>query len=218
MERRYDRLTLALSRKNDNTGRSIRWPITMKVVAFNGSPRVNGNTHQALEVVLAELGKEGVDTQLIDICREDLRPCRACGSCGRNKDERCVLADDRLNEYVQLMKEADGIIIGSPVYFGNMTAQTKAFVDRAFFVGRANGDMFRRKVGAAVAVNRRAGALDTFNEINKLFLISQMIVPGSSYWNVATALKPGDIASDEEGLQTMRTLGRNMAWLLKKLI
>ncbi len=189
----------------------------MKVVAFNGSPRVNGNTHQALELVLEELRKEGIETELIDICREDLRPCRACGSCGKNKDERCVMADDRLNEYVQKMKAADGMIVGSPVYFGNMTAQTKAFLDRAFYVARANGDMFRLKVGAAVAVNRRAGALDTFDEINKLYLISQMVVPGSSYWNTITAQKPGDIAADEEGIRTMRTLGKNMAWLLKKL-
>jgi len=189
----------------------------MKVVAFNGSPRVNGNTHQALEAVLAELKVEGIETELIDICREELKPCRACGACGKNKDERCVMVEDRLNEYIQKMKAADGIIIGSPTYFGNMTAQTKAFVDRAFYVGRGNGNLFRRKVGAAVAVNRRAGALDTFDEINKLFLISQMIVPGSSYWNVVSALKPGDVASDEEGLQTMKTLGRNMAWLLKKL-
>ncbi len=189
----------------------------MKVVAFNGSPRVNGNTHQALELVLEELRKEGIETELIDICREELKPCRACGTCGKNKDERCVMAEDRLNEYVQKMKAADGMIIGSPVYFGNMTAQTKAFLDRAFYVARANGDMFRLKVGAAVAVNRRAGALDTFDEINKLFLISQMIVPGSSYWNTITALKPGDIATDEEGIKTMKTLGKNMAWLLKKL-
>jgi len=191
--------------------------MAIKVVAFNGSPRVNGNTHQALEVVLAELEKEGIETELIDICREEIKPCRACATCRRNKDERCVIHEDRLNEYVQKMKAADGIIIGSPVYFGNMTAQTKAFVDRAFYVARGNDNMFRRKVGAAVAVNRRAGALDTFDEINKFFLISQMIVPGSSYWNVVTALKPGDLATDEEGQTTMRTLGQNMAWLLKKL-
>jgi multimeric flavodoxin WrbA len=189
----------------------------MKVVAFNGSPRVNGNTHQALDIVLEELRKEGFETELIDICREDIKPCRACGACGKNKDERCIMAEDRLNEYVQKMKDADGMIVGSPVYFGNMTAQTKAFLDRAFYVARANGDMFRRKVGAAVAVNRRAGALDTFDEINKLYLISQMIVPGSSYWNTITALKPGDIANDEEGIKTMKTLGKNMAWLMKKL-
>jgi multimeric flavodoxin WrbA len=189
----------------------------MKVVAFNGSPRVNGNTHQALMVVLEELRNEGIETELIDICREELKPCRACSTCGKNKDERCVIVEDRMNEYIQKVKAADGMIIGSPVYFGNMTAQTKAFIDRIGYVSRANGDMFKRKVGAAVAVNRRAGALETFSEINKLFLISQMIVPGSSYWNVGTALKPGDIAEDEEGVRTLKVLGQNMAWLLRKL-
>ncbi|MCX6651462.1 MAG: flavodoxin family protein [Methanomassiliicoccales archaeon] len=189
----------------------------MKVIAFNGSPRVNGNTHQALELVLAELRKEGLETELVDICREELKPCRACGTCGRNKNERCVMEDDRLNEYIQKIKAADGVLIGSPVYFGSMTSQTKALVERLGYVARANGDMFRRKVGAAIAINRRAGALDTFDQINKLFLISQMIVPGSSYWNVGVALKPGDIVQDEEGVRTLQVLGQNMAWLLKKL-
>jgi multimeric flavodoxin WrbA len=178
---------------------------------------VNGNTHQALEVVLKELEKEGIETELIELGREDLKPCKACGTCRKRKDERCVIADDRLNELVQKMKAADGIIVGSPVYYGSMTAQTKAFMDRAWFVAGANGGLFRRKVGAAVAVNRRAGALCTFDEINKHFLISEMIVAGSNYWNVATAMNPGDLASDEEGLAIMRKLGQNMAWLLKKL-
>jgi multimeric flavodoxin WrbA len=191
--------------------------MNMKVIAFNGSPRLNGNTHQALEIVLTELRQEGIETELIDICREDLKPCRACGTCGRNKDERCVMGDDHLNEYIQKVKAADGLLIGSPVYFGSMNAQTKALVDRLGYVARANGDMLRRKVGAAVAINRRAGALDAFDQINKLFLISQMIVPGSSYWNVGVALKPGDIVSDEEGVRTLKILGQNMAWLLKKL-
>lgn len=189
----------------------------MKVIAFNGSPRVNGNTHQALEMVLEELRKEGIETELIDICREDMHACRACGACKRNMDEKCIMGDDRLNEYVQKVKAADGILIGSPVYFGSMTAQTKALIDRLGYIAMANGAMFKRKVGAALAINRRAGALCTFDEINKLFLISQMIVPGSSYWNVGNALKPGDIASDEEGERIFRTLGQNMAWLLKKL-
>ncbi len=191
--------------------------MAIKVVAFNESPRANGNTHQALQVVLDELAREGIGTELIDIGREDIKPCRACGSCGKNRDGRCVITEDRMNEHIQRIMEAQGVIIGSPVYFGNMTAQTKAFADRAFYVAKGNGDMFRRKVGAAVAVNRRAGALDTFDEINKLFLISQMIVPGSSYWNTVTALRPGDLAKDEEGLRTLRTLGQNMAWLLKRL-
>jgi multimeric flavodoxin WrbA len=115
------------------------------------------------------------------------------------------------------MAAADGIIIGSPVYFGSMNAQTKAFIDRTGYVNRSNGDLFKRKVGAAVAVNRRAGSLATFQEINNFFLIGQMVVVGSSYWNVLTALRPGEVEKDEEGLQTMRDLGKNMAWAIKRL-
>ena len=130
----------------------------MKVIAFNGSPRKNGNTNRALEVVLQEIAKEGIDTELVQMGCEDLAPCQACNVCVQKKDRKCKRKDDKVNEWIQKMIEADGIIIGSPVYFGSMTAQTKAFVDRVGFVNRANGNLFRRKVGAAVTVNRRAGA------------------------------------------------------------
>ncbi len=193
------------------------FPLIMKVIAFNGSPRKNGNTHRALEVVLQEIAKEGIDTELVQMGCEDLAPCQACNVCTQKKDRKCKRKDDKVNEWIQMMIEADGIIIGSPVYFGSMTAQTKAFVDRVGFVNRANGNLFRRKVGAAVTVNRRAGALATFQSINDFFLIGEMIVVGSSYWNVINALKPGDIEQDEEGLRTMQDLGRNMAWLIKKI-
>jgi multimeric flavodoxin WrbA len=189
----------------------------MKVIAFNGSPRRAGNTNRALEVVLEEITAEGIDTELVQMGSEDIAPCQACGVCGQKKDRRCKRKDDKVNEWVEKCAAADGIIIGSPVYFGSMTAQTKAFIDRVGFVNRANGDLFKRKVGAAVAVNRRAGALATFQELNNFFLIGHMIVVGSSYWNVATAMRPGDIEKDEEGLRTMRDLGQNMAWALKKL-
>jgi multimeric flavodoxin WrbA len=189
----------------------------MKVIAFNGSPRRAGNTNRALEAVLEEITAEGIDTELVQMGSEDIAPCQACGVCGQKKDRRCKRKDDKVNEWVEKCAAADGIIIGSPVYFGSMTAQTKAFIDRVGFVNRANGDLFKRKVGAAVAVNRRAGALATFQELNNFFLIGHMIVVGSSYWNVATAMRPGDIEKDEEGLRTMRDLGQNMAWALKKL-
>ncbi len=189
----------------------------MKVVAFNGSPRSNGNTHQALQIVLDELKAEGIEVELVNIADKHLEPCHACGACGRNKDQRCVYDKDRLNEWVQLMAKADGILLGSPVYFGSMSAQMKALIDRAGYVARANGDLFQRKVGAAVAVNRRAGALTTFDHMNHFFLIGQMIVPGSNYWNIVNALKPGDILADEEGVRTLKTLGKNMAWLLRKV-
>ncbi|MFA5311768.1 MAG: flavodoxin family protein [Methanomassiliicoccales archaeon] len=189
----------------------------MKVIAFNGSPRKNGNTRRALEIVLEEIASEGIETEMIDIAAKGLEPCHACGACGRNKDRKCIYDKDKLNLWVEKICEADGFILGSPTYFGNMSPQTKAFIDRVGYVSRANGFLLKRKVGAAVAVNRRAGALVTFQNINNLFLISQMIVPASSYWNVVTAMNPGDIDNDAEGIKTMRTLGENVAWLVKKL-
>ena len=189
----------------------------MKVIAFNGSPRQNGNTNKALEIVLDELRKEGIETELVQMGSEDLHGCKGCGICGTKKDEKCVFDSDKVNAWIQKIKLADGIVIGSPTYFGGLSSQTKAFIDRVGYVTRANSGLLRRKVGAAVAVNRRAGSLNTFDEINHLFLISEMIVPGASYWNVVQALKPGDMLLDDEGVKTMQSLGRNMAWLLKKL-
>jgi multimeric flavodoxin WrbA len=189
----------------------------MKVVAFNGSPRKRGNTHAALEIVLKEIRREGIETEMVEMGSAGVAPCKACGTCRENKDERCINDDDDLNEWVQKCKAADGIIIGSPVYFGSCSAQTKAFIDRLGYVSRANGNMLRRKVGAAVVINRRAGALVAFSEINLLFLIDEMIVPGSTYWNMAAANKPGEMKDDEEGVRTMRDLGRNVAWLVKRL-
>jgi len=189
----------------------------MKVIAFNGSPRLLGNTHLALQTVLDQLEKEGIETELIHMGGESIAGCLACDTCIQNSDGRCVIETDPLNDWVEMMAAADGIIIGSPVYFGNVSAQTKAFIDRAGRVARARGHLFKRKVGAAVAVQRRAGALCTFNEINLFFLIGQMIVVGSSYWNVGQGHERGEIEADEEGQRTLRTLGENMAWVLKRL-
>ena len=189
----------------------------MKVIAFNGSPRKNGNTFLALEDALAEIRKEGMETELVQMGCEDVAGCKACGACGRNEDEECINKDDKVNEWVQMIKGAEGMIIGSPTYFGGLNAQTKAFIDRVGYVNRANGNLFRHKVGAAVGINRRAGSLNVFDEINHFFLISEMIVPGATYWNVGTALKPGDFSADAEGVATMQSLGRNMAWLIRKL-
>ena len=122
-----------------------------------------------------------------------------------------------INLCIEKMAEADGIIIGSPTYFADLTPETKALIDRAGFVAKANGDMFRRKVGAAVVAVRRAGSTDAFDAINKLFFIQEMIVPGSVYWNLAVGREPGAVSADEEGMNTMRVLGQNMAWLMKKL-
>ena len=189
----------------------------MKVIAFNGSARKNGNTAILLKTVLEELEKEGVETELVQLAGEKLHGCRACYQCRKNKDQRCVQTDDILNECIEKMLEADGIILGSPVYFTDVTAEMKALIDRAGFVARGNDHFFQRKVGAAVVAVRRAGSLHTFDTLNHFFLISQMIVPGSSYWNLGIGGKIGDVESDEEGLKTMRVLGQNMAWLLKKI-
>ena len=189
----------------------------MKVVAFNGSPRKDGNTAQSLEVVLAELRAAGIETELINIAAQGLRGCLACYKCMERKDGTCAITSDPLNEYMDKMRDADGIVIGSPVYFSNVTADVKAFIDRAGLVARANGNMLQKKVGAPVVVMRRAGATFAFAAINFFFLIQQMIIPGSDYWNVGVGLKPGDVQQDEEGLNTFKTLGRNMAWLLLKL-
>ena len=189
----------------------------MKVIAFNGSARKDGNTAILIRRVLKVLEDEGVETELIQLAGEQIRGCNACGICGKIQNQQCKIVNDNVNAYIEKMAAADGIILGSPTYFSMMTSEMKALIDRAGFVGRANGDMFKRKVGAAVVAVRRAGGIPTFDAINHFFLISQMIVPGSSYWNVGIGLKKGDVEKDEEGLKTMDDLGKNMAWLLKKI-
>jgi multimeric flavodoxin WrbA len=188
----------------------------MKVVAFNGSPHRGGNTAALLGAVLRELESQGVETELVHL-KGPLSGCRACMKCYERKNRRCVQDEDMINQCLELMAGADGIIIGSPTYFADLTPEAKALIDRAGFVAKANGDMFKRKVGAAVVAVRRAGAIHVFDSINHLFFISQMIVAGSSYWNIGMGLEEGDVEHDEEGMQTMRTLGQNMAWLMKKI-
>jgi len=189
----------------------------VKVVAFNGSARKNGNTAMLIRRVLQVLEEKGIETELIQLAGEHIRGCNACQTCFKTKNKRCVIEDDNVNAYIQKMLKADGIILGSPVYFSMMTPELKALIDRAGYVASANRDMFKRKVGAAVVAVRRAGAIATFDAINHFFLISQMIVPGSSYWNIGIGRKKGDVKRDEEGMETMEVLGRNMAWLIKKL-
>ena len=187
----------------------------MKVVAFNGSARKNGNTAILLNTALDELQKAGIQTELVQLAGKSLSGCIACYGCTKNKDGRCV-QEDEMNEYIGKMTEADGILLGSPTYFSDVTTNMRALIERAGFVSRANGDLLKQKVGAAVVAVRRAGAIHAFNSLNLFFLISQMIIPGSSYWNVGFGLNAGEAAKDAEGIQTMATLGRNMAWLLQK--
>jgi multimeric flavodoxin WrbA len=146
-----------------------------------------------------------------------LQGCIACYKCFESKDCRCALDKDIVNDCIEKMMQADGIILGSPTYFADLTPELKALIDRAGFVAKANKDLFRHKVGAAVVAVRRAGALHTFDSINHFFLISQMVIPGSSYWNIGMGREEGEVNTDMEGLQTMKVLGQNMAWLLKKL-
>jgi len=189
----------------------------MKVVAFNGSARKDGNTAILINYVLAELRKEGIETEMIQLAGQKIHGCIACYQCLKNKDQQCAVKDDVANDCIKKMIVADGIILGSPTYFSGVTTEMKALIDRSGFVARANGDMFKRKVGAAVVAVRRGGEIHAFDSINHFFLIEQMIVPGSIYWNMGFGLQIGDAEKDDEGLRTMETLGRNMAWLLKKI-
>jgi len=189
----------------------------MNVVAFNGSARRKGNTALLLKTVTDVLEDEGIRTETVELAGKSILGCIACMKCHRNKNRRCSVETDFLNECIARMEAADGILLGSPTYFADVSTEMKALIDRAGMVAKANGDMFRRKVGAAVVAVRRAGAIHAFDSMNHFFLIGQMIVPGSSYWNVGQGLDRGDVASDSEGLQTMQTLGRNMAWLLQRL-
>ncbi|HEY3489276.1 MAG TPA: flavodoxin family protein [Candidatus Deferrimicrobiaceae bacterium] len=189
----------------------------MKVVAFNGSPHKAGNTETLLRRAMAEIEAEGIGTELVHLGGRPIRGCTACFKCVASKDGRCAIKSDIVNDCIEKMAAADGILIGSPTYFADVTAETKALLDRAGMVGKANGDLFRRKAGAAVVAVRRAGALHAFDTINHFFFIEQMIVPGSSYWNLGIGREPGAVEGDEEGIATMTTLGKNMAWLLKAL-
>jgi multimeric flavodoxin WrbA len=187
------------------------------VVAFNGSARKGGNTAILLKHVLKELEDEGVETELVEMAGTNIHGCLVCRECSKRKDRRCGQKKDMGNAYIEKMERADGILLGSPTYVADISPEMKALMDRACLVSMSNGGMLRRKVGAAVVAVRRAGAIHAFDAMNHFFLISEMIVPGSSYWNIAIGREIGDVEKDEEGIRTMKVLGRNMAWLLKQL-
>jgi multimeric flavodoxin WrbA len=189
----------------------------LKVVAFNGSPRRTGNTSRLINIVLDELRNESIDTELYQLGTEPIHGCIACYKCFENKDKSCSVKKDSVNSYISKMLEADGIILGSPTYFSDVSAGMKALIERAGLVAKANEDMFKGKVGAAVVAVRRAGATHVFSSLNYFFLIGQMIVPGSSYWNLGVGREIGEVEQDAEGINTMHVLGKNMAWLLKKI-
>lgn len=189
----------------------------MKVIAFNGSPRKDGNTSILINRVFDELQKENIDTELYPLAGKKIHGCIACYKCFKNKDQRCSVKDDVINECIEKMLEAQGVLFGSPTYFSDVSTEMKALIDRCGLVAKANQDMFKRKIGAAVVAGRRAGSVHVFDSMNHFFFISQMVVPGSNYWNLGIGLNKGDVENDAEGLETMRVLGENMAWLLKKI-
>lgn len=190
----------------------------MKVVAFNGSPRVNGNTKQSLEIVLNELKKEGIETEIVQLGGRKVFGCLACGKCGETKDNRCIRKDDEMNTFIEKIEAADGIIIGSPTYFSNVSTEVKALIDRCGYVAKSNGGtLLKGKVGTSVVAARRAGSTFTYSAINFFFGIAEMVICSSSYWNLTLSRDPGEVQKDSEGVQTFQTLGKNMAQLLKQV-
>ncbi len=186
----------------------------MKVVAFNGSPRKNGNTYHAIKMVTEELEKENIKVEIVHVGSKVIRGCIACYKCAQNKNEKCSI-DDEVNGWIQKIKKADGIILGSPVYFSGIAGTFKCFLDRAFFVSAVNGGLFRQKVATAVVADRRSGGVSTFDQLCHYLHYAEMLVPSANYWNVIFGRNPGEVLKDEEGIQIMRILGKNMAWLLK---
>ncbi len=182
----------------------------MKAIAVNGSPRPTGNTFYLLSTVLGELELKGISTQVMQAGGRDIHGCIACGACRKSSVARCAFDDDIINEAVAAIEQADILILGSPVYFGGLTAQMKAFIDRVGYVCRPH-KLLKGKICASVVAVRRNGALTAFNAMNNLFTISEGIIVGSSYWNQGVGAAVGDVAADEEGIQTMKTLGQNIA-------
>ncbi len=187
----------------------------MRVIAINGSPHKKGNTYHALTMVGKQLEQNGIDFEIIHIGHKSIRGCSACGQCFKNKDEKCAMKDDGVNEVIQMMKHADGIILASPVYYAGIAGTMKCFLDRAFYVAGSNGGLFRNKVGASVVAVRRTGGSITFDNLNHYLLYSEMMLASSNYWNIIHGRIPGEVHEDAEGIQIMEVLGNNMAWQLK---
>jgi multimeric flavodoxin WrbA len=186
----------------------------MKVVGFNGSPRKDGNTTELMGFIFREIEKEGIETELVQLSAKTIHGCIACYKCFENKDQRCSVKKDAANEYIEKMTTAQGIVFGSPSYFQAVTAEMKALIDRAGFVGLANGRMYKNKVGASVSCFRRTGGLHTIETMNHFFFSNEIIIAGRA---MSVARDKGDVEKDEEGIQSAQTLGQKIAWLVKKL-
>jgi multimeric flavodoxin WrbA len=188
----------------------------MKVLGINCSPRKGGNTEILIKEVFSALEKEGIKTEFFQLGGKKVNGCIACMKCKKKGDGRCHQDNDVINKCINKMLKADAIIIGSPVYHADINADTKALIEVASYSLGAAGSPLKRKIGAGVIAVRRAGAIHAFDSINHFFLINEMIIPGSSYWNIGIGREKGEVLKDEEGMKTMRVLGENMAWLLKK--
>ena len=186
----------------------------MKVIGVSGSARTEGNTEIAVNIALEQLAKEGIETELIVLAGKRIEPCTACMGCA--KEPRCVIEDD-FGPIYEKIRDAEGLIVGSPVYFGSATPQTMALLDRVGYVARNNGNLLRHKVGGPIAIARRAGQNFTYAQMMFFYTINEMILVGSSYWNIAFGRGKGEIRDDEEGVETLETFGTNMAWVMKKL-
>jgi len=189
----------------------------MKVIAINGSARKNGNTAHLINMVFTPLKEAGITCEMIQLSNQQISGCKACDQCYKKKNNKCVIQTDIVNDIIEKMIEADAIIFASPTYFANISSELKALIDRAGRVGRANEYLYKHKIGVAITSVRRAGSIDAFNAINNFFLIEQMIVPGSIYWNLGIGKDIGDVHKDGEGEKTMKILAENMIWLLEKI-
>ncbi len=187
----------------------------MKVLAINSSARKNGNTAILINQVFEELHKESIETEMIQLAGQVIEPCKACWACGRQKN--CIHQKDHFREIFEKMKESDGILLGSPVYAANISSNMQALLERAAVIVDMNPGLFSYKVGAAIAVGRRGGALQATDSMNHFFLNHEMFVVGSTYWNIAYGQMPGDVKKDIEAMHTMKELGKNMAFLLQKI-
>lgn len=189
----------------------------MKVLGINCSPRKKGNTEILLREALSSLENNGIKTEFFQLGAKKVNGCIACMKCRKAKDGRCHQDNEVINKCIKKMVSADGIIIGSPTYFSDLSTEAKALIDVSGYALRGAGNPLKKKLGAAVISVRRAGGIHAFDSINHFFLINEMIIPGSSYWNIGVGREKGDVAEDEEGMKTMTVLGENMAWLLKRL-
>lgn len=187
----------------------------MKVVVFNGSPRPEGNTAFALNLCAEELKRAGIQVETIHMGHLPVRGCTACNGCAKNREGKCVLPDDGVNDWIEKIKEADGVILGAPVYYSSAAGVMRCFLDRAFYAAQNGGMLFRHKVGGALVAVRRIGGISALEQLNRYFAAADMVLVSASAPPLIYGLKPGEAEQDEEGVQAARTLGRNMAWILK---